>query len=310
MAGRSASQAVIGLLADLLPQLYGGSADLSGSDKTMIKQFPIVTPADFNGRNMKYGVREFAMAAMSAGLFATGLMIPFCGTFFTFSDYMRNAIRLAALSKYQVIYQFTHDSIFLGEDGPTHQPVEHLMSLRAMPNLHLYRPADTNETKMCWLAALKHVGPSAIVLTRQKLANLPHTEVDFKEGVGRGAYIIVKEDKEKPDVTLFATGSEVSLAVDSAKQLKKLGKSVRVVSMPCWELFDNQDEAYRESVVGGDLGVRVSVEAGVDLGWYKYIGREGIAICMESFGASAPASVLAPEFGFTADQIVERILNG
>ncbi len=310
MAGRSASQAVIGLLADLLPQLYGGSADLSGSDKTMIKQFPIVTPANFSGRNMKYGVREFAMAAMSAGLFATGLMTPFCGTFFTFSDYMRNAIRLAALSKYQVIYQFTHDSIFLGEDGPTHQPVEHLMSLRAMPNLHLYRPADTNETKMCWLAALKYVGPSAIILTRQKLANLPHTEVDFKEGVGRGGYIIIKEEKEKPDVTFFATGSEVSLAVDSANQLKTLGKSVRVVSMPCWELFENQDEAYRESVVGGDLGVRVSVEAGVDLGWYKYIGREGIAICMESFGASAPASVLGPEFGFTADQIVERILNG
>jgi len=179
-----------------------------------------------------------------------------------------------------------------------------------MPNLYLFRPADTNEAKMCWLAALNYVGPSAIILTRQKLANLPHTEVEFKEGVGRGAYIIMKEEKEKPDVTFFATGSEVSLAVDSANQLMKLGKSVRVVSMPCWEIFDNQDEAYQESVVGGDLGKRVSVEAGVDLGWYKYIGREGLAICMESFGASAPASVLAPEFGFTADQIVERILNG
>ncbi|MCH9633864.1 MAG: Transketolase [Chlamydiae bacterium] len=310
IAGRSASQAVIVMLADLLPQIYGGSADLSGSDMTMIKQFPIVSPGNFSGRNMKYGVREFGMAGITAGLFRTGLITPFCGTFFTFSDYMRNAIRLAALSKYQVVYQFTHDSIFLGEDGPTHQPVEHLMSLRAMPNLQLFRPADTNETKMSWLAALNYEGPSAIILTRQKLANLPHTEIAFKDGVGRGAYIILKEEKEKPDVTLFGTGSEVSLAVDVAEQLKKMGKSVRVVSMPCWEIFDNQDEAYQESVVGGDLGIRVSIETGVDQGWYKYIGREGLAICMESFGASAPASVLAPEFGFTADQIVERILNG
>lgn len=309
IAGRAASQKVICHLADVLPQLYGGSADLSGSDATMIKQFPIVSPGNFEGRNMKYGVREFAMAGMSAGLYTTGLITPFCGTFFTFSDYMRNAIRLAALSKYQVIYQFTHDSILLGEDGPTHQPVEQLMSLRAMPNLHVFRPADSNETKMSWLSALEYEGPSAIILTRQKLPKLPHTDVSFEEGVSKGAYIVQKE-KSKPDVTLFATGSELSLALDVAEQLKKMSKDVRVVSMPCWSLFENQDEAYQESIVGGDLGIRVSIEAGSDLGWYKYIGRDGLAICMESFGASAPASALSTEFGFTADQIVERILNG
>lgn len=310
IAGRSASQEIINYLAGQLPQLYGGSADLSGSDKTMIKAFPIVTPGKFEGRNIKFGVREFAMAAMSAGMFTTGLIIPFCGTFFTFSDYMRNAIRLAALSKYQVIYQLTHDSIFLGEDGPTHQSVEHLMALRAIPNLHVYRPADASETKMCWLAALRYEGPSVLVLTRQKLPEIQHTQVSFNEGVGKGAYIVMKEKKDKVDITLFATGSELSLAIDVAEQLVKLGKSTRVVSMPCWELFEMQDSSYQDEIVGGDLGLRVAIEAGSDLGWYKYIGREGLAICMESFGASAPASSLATEFGFTADQILERILNG
>ena len=269
-----------------------------------------MTPKDFSGRNMKYGVREFGMATINSGLFRTQMMIPFCGTFFTFSDYMRNAIRLAALSKYQVIYQFTHDSIFLGEDGPTHQPVEHLAALRAMPNLHVFRPADANETKMCWLSALKYEGPSAIVLTRQKLANLEHTDVPYDKGVGKGAYIVIKEQGSKPDYTLFATGSELALAADVAEQLTKHGKKTRVISMPCWELFDKQDVDYKESVIGGDLGLRVSIEAGVDLGWHKYIGRKGITICMESFGASAPASTLKTEFGLHIDSILERVLNG
>lgn len=310
IAGRSASYDVINFLADKLPQLYGGSADLSGSDKTMMKNFPIVKPKDFNGRNMKYGVREFAMSAISSGLNRTGLITPFCGTFLTFSDYMRNAIRLAALSHYQVIYQFTHDSIFLGEDGPTHQPVEHYMSLRTIPNLHVIRPADSNEVKMAWLAALKYTGPTAIILTRQKLPNIPHTEVSYDEGMAKGAYIVQKEKGAKPDHTIFATGSELSLAIEVASALTKLSKDVRVVSMPCWELFEKQDDEYKESVSGGDLGQRVSIEAGVDQGWYKYIGLDGIAICMESFGASAPASALSIEFGFTVDQILERILNG
>lgn len=309
-AGRSASHKVINYLANIFPFLYGGSADLSGSDKTMMEQFALIAPKDFSGRNIKFGVREFAMAAMAAGLFRTQMMIPFCGTFLTFSDYMRNAIRLAALSKYQVIYQFTHDSIFLGEDGPTHQPIEHYASLRAMPNLHFMRPADAHEIKMCWLAALRYQGPTAIALTRQKLPNLSGTNVSFDEGVGRGGYIVLREQGRKPDFTLFATGSELSLAVDVAKQLQKLGKQVRVISMPCWAIFEEQDDEYKESIVGGDLGKRVSIEAGVDLGWHKYIGRSGIAISMESFGASAPASVLKTEFGFNPDSILERILNG
>ncbi|MBU6446718.1 MAG: transketolase, partial [Verrucomicrobia bacterium] len=308
IASRASSGACIQLLAKKLPQLYGGSADLSGSDETMMKDFPIVTPGHFNGRNMKYGVREFAMGAMSAGLSLTGMIQPFCGTFFTFSDYMRNAIRLASLSHYHVIYQFTHDSIFLGEDGPTHQPIEHLAALRAMPNLHVIRPGDTHEVKMAWIAALKYKGPTAIVLSRQAIPELKETDVPYDQGMGRGGYIIKKE-KGRADYTLFATGSELSLSLEVAASLEKLGKSVRVVSMPCWALFEMQGAEYKHSVVEGDLGVRVAIEAGSDFGWHRYIGRHGIAICMESFGHSAPAAELAQEFGFTADAIVERLLN-
>ena len=308
MASRASSGACIQLLAKNLPQLYGGSADLSGSDETMMKEYPIVTPGNFDGRNMKYGVREFAMAAMSAGLSLTGMIQPFCGTFFTFSDYMRNAIRLASLSPYHVIYQFTHDSIFLGEDGPTHQAVEQLASLRAMPRLHLIRPADAHEVKMAWLAALRYEGPTALVLSRQGLPEIKETNVPYEEGMGRGGYV-VRREKGKPDYTLFATGSELSLALDTASGLEKLGKQVRVVSMPCWALFEKQSEEYKKSVVEGDLGVRVAIEAGSDFGWHRYIGRHGIAICMEGFGHSAPAADLAQEFGFTPDAIIERLLN-
>jgi transketolase len=308
IASRASSGAVIQYLAKVLPQLYGGSADLSGSDETMMKDYPIVTPGNFNGRNMKYGVREFAMAAMSSGLSLTGMMQPFCGTFFTFSDYMRNAIRLACLSPYHVIYQFTHDSIFLGEDGPTHQPIEHLASLRAMHNLHVIRPADSHEVRMAWIAALRYKGPTAIILSRQNLPDLEPTNISYDQGMARGAYI-VKKEKGRPDFTLFSTGSELSLALEAAAGLEKLGKHVRVVSMPCWALFEKQPEEYKKSVMEGDLGVRVAIEAGSDFGWHKYIGRHGIAICMESFGHSAPAADLAQEFGFTADAIVERLLN-
>lgn len=308
MATRASSGACIQLLAKKLPQLYGGSADLSGSDDTMMKDYQVVTPGNFDGRNMKYGVREFAMAAMSAGLSLTGMIQPFCGTFLTFSDYMRNAIRLACLSPYHVIYQFTHDSIFLGEDGPTHQPIEHLAALRAMPHLHVIRPGDANEVKMAWIAALKYKGPTAMVLSRQGLPELKETNVSYEHGMGKGAYIIKKE-KGRADYTLFATGSELALALEAAAGLEKLGKSVRVVSMPCWAIFEKQSAEYKKSVIEGDLGVRVAIEAGSDFGWHRYIGRNGIAICMESFGLSAPAADLAQEFGFTADAIVERLLN-
>lgn len=308
LAGRAASQQVLNELGKILPQLIGGSADLSVSDLTMMKEFPIITPGHFAGRNLKYGVREFGMGTIASGLFLTGMITPFIGTFFTFSDYMRNSIRLACLSPYHVIYQFTHDSIFLGEDGPTHQPIEHLAALRAMPRLHLIRPADSHEVRMAWIAALRYRGPTAIVLSRQNLPELTCTQVPFQEGLARGFYL-AKKEKRTPDFTLFSTGSELFLAMEVAERLEKMGKSVRVVSCPCWELFDAQPEEYRESIVGGDLGKRVSIEAGVDVGWHKYIGREGLAICMEGFGHSAPAQALAPEFGFTVDAIIERLLS-
>ncbi|MBA2727654.1 MAG: transketolase [Parachlamydiaceae bacterium] len=307
IAGRKASQDVANVLADLLPWLVGGSADLSVSDLTMLKKYPIITPGHFNGRNIKFGVREFAMGTMATGIAQTGMLTPFIGTFLTFSDYMRNAIRLCSLMKEHVIYQFTHDSIFLGEDGPTHQPIEHYAALRAIPNLHFIRPGDDNEVKMAWLAALRYEGPTALALSRQNLPNLGLTKVPYSEGMGRGAYILKKESRN-PDFTLIGTGSELHLAVDVANELEKLGKSVRVISMPCWEIFENQPQEYRQSVFGGNLGKRVSIEAGVDQGWHKYIGMDGIAICMDTFGASAPAGELAKEFGFTVESILERIL--
>lgn len=307
VAGRKASQDVLNALADYLPQLYGGSADLSVSDLTMLKKLPVITPGVFTGRNLKFGVREFGMATIATGMAQTRMITPFVGTFLTFSDYMRNAIRLAALMREHVIYQFTHDSIFLGEDGPTHQPIEHFMTLRAIPFLNVIRPADANEVKMAWVAALRYKGPTALLLSRQNLPELAQTKVSYSNGVGRGAYILKKESS-KPDFTLIATGSEVHLALDVAAELEKLGKAVRVVSMPCWEIFEEQSHEYKESIFGGDLGRRVSIEAGVDQGWYKYIGRDGVAICMESFGASAPQKALAQEFGFTVESILERIL--
>lgn len=307
LAGRSASQLVLDVLGALLPQLYGGSADLSCSDLTMMKKFEVVAPGHFKGRNIKFGVREFAMAAAAAGLYETQMITPFVGTFLTFSDYMRNAIRLAALAKVQVIYQFTHDSIFLGEDGPTHQPIEHLAELRAIPRLHIIRPADNYEVKMAWIAALKYQGPTAIALSRQALPDLGVTQLPYAQGMGRGAYI-VKKEAAPPNFTLFATGSELSLALDVATGLEKRGKSVRVVSMPCWEIFEAQDDGYKASVVGGDLGKRVSIEAAVSFGWHKWIGPDGMAISMETFGESAPISDLAAEFGFTVDAILDRLL--
>lgn len=307
VAGRKASQDVLNVLADLLPQLVGGSADLSGSDLTMLKKFPLVAPGVFSGRNIKFGVREFGMATMATGIAQTGMYTPFIGTFLTFSDYMRNAIRLAALMREHVIYQFTHDSIFLGEDGPTHQPVEHYAALRAIPFLQVIRPGDANEVKMAWIAALKYKGPTAIVLSRQNLPELSSTNVSYAQGMGHGAYIIMKETS-KPDYTLVATGSELHLAVDVAMALQKHGKAVRVVSMPCWEIFDKQSNDYKASVFGGDIGKRVSIEAGVEQGWHKYIGSDGVAICMESFGLSAPYSDLTTEFGFNVESILERIL--
>ena len=307
ISGRKASQEILQFLAQKLPGLYGGSADLSCSDMTMLQKFPIVSPGHYEGRNIKYGVREFGMAGIATGLAETGFILPYIGTFLTFSDYMRNAIRLAALQHVQVVYQFTHDSIFLGEDGPTHQPVEHYAALRAIPNLQVIRPADSFEVRMAWLAALRFSGPTALILSRQNIPDLPGTAIAYEEGLGKGAYCL-KESQGAPDFILLATGSEVSLALDVAEALHKMGKQVRVVSMPCWRLFDQQPLAYRQALLGPNTAKKVSIEAGVELGWHKYIGQDGIAICMEQFGASAPADALAKEFGFTVEQILERIL--
>ncbi len=306
-SGRKASQDVVNFLADSMPQLYSGSADLSSSDFTWLKKFGAIGYKVFSGRNIKFGVREFGMATIATGLRQTHMIVPFIGTFLTFSDYMRNAIRLAAIMKRKVIYHFTHDSIFLGEDGPTHQPIEHLTALRAIPHLHVFRPSGIHEVKMSWLAALRYHGPSCLILSRQTIAEIAETNVPYDQGVGRGAYIVRRESRPA-SFTIIATGSELPLAIEVAAELEKLGKPTRVVSMPCNELFDLQPHEYKMSVLGKDTGRRVSIEAGGDLCWYKYIGIDGVAVCMEGYGASAPAGALAKEFGFTVEAVVERLL--
>jgi transketolase len=248
------------------------------------------------------------MATAATGMAHTKMVLPVIGTFLTFSDYMKNGIRIAALSRAHVMYQFTHDSIFLGEDGPTHQPVEQLIGLRSIPHLLVLRPSGTHEVKMSWLAALRHDGPTALILSRQNIRDLSETVVPYSEGVGRGAYII-RSEKRPADFTLIGTGSELPLAMDVADALEQLGKSVRVVSMPSWSLFDTQPQTYKSRLFGRDAGCKVSIEAGSEWGWHKYIGSDGIAIAVEDFGASAPASVLAKEYGFTVETILDRILS-
>ncbi|AGT67505.1 transketolase [Chlamydia trachomatis] len=309
IAGRAASNKVIQVLAEDIPSLVGGSADLSSSDGTWIAKEGTISASDFLGRNIRYGVREFGMGTIMNGLAYSQVFRPFGGTFLVFSDYLRSAIRLAALSKLPVIYQFTHDSIFVGEDGPTHQPIEQIMSLRAIPGLRVIRPADANEVKGAWLAALESAGPTALILSRQNLPTLKETKRSFREGVRKGAYILVKEEGDRPDYTLCASGSEVHLAIEVAQSLMALDKRVRVISFPCWELFERQDVEYRESVIGGDLGLRVSIEAGTALGWYKYIGSNGLAIAMDGFGMSGAPNEVAETCGFTVDNIVQRILS-
>jgi transketolase len=300
IAGRWASHKVLQILADYLPQLIGGSADLSSSDGTYLEKYGLIQAGQFEGRNIKYGVREFGMACIAAGMAQTGLITPFIGTFLGFVDYMRSAIRMTSLMRLKVIYQLTHDSIFIGPDGPTHQPIEQIASLRAIPGLLVLRPADANEVKMSWFAALLHEGPTAIILSRQPLPELAPRL--YEEGVGRGAYIVCQETTEKVNYLLIATGSEVHLALEVAKEL---GPSARVVSMPCWELFDKQPISYKQALLQGKT--KISIEAGVDQGWHKYIGADGIAISLTWFGESATASDLAKRFGYTKESIARKI---
>ena len=307
IATRVANKQTIGAIADALPQLIGGSADLTGSNGTKTDELVPITPGDYGGRYLYYGVREHAMGAVMNGMALHGGVIPFGGTFLTFTDYCRPAIRLSALMELRVIYVMTHDSIGLGEDGPTHQPIEHLASLRAMPNLLLFRPADAVETAECWELALANAErPSVLALTRQGVPCLRAGEGDngAKNACARGGYVLREASGGKPRVVLFATGSECAIADGARQALEADGVPTRLVSLPCWALFDEQEPAYRESVLGGDDTVRVAVEAASTLGWERYVGPAGAIVGMRGFGASAPAKDLYAHFGITADAVV------
>jgi transketolase len=306
VASRKASEMALGPLTETLPQLIGGSADLTGSNNTKTAATKPLTKADYSGRYLYYGIREFGMAAAMNGMALHGGVVPYGGTFLIFSDYARNAIRLSALQKTRVVYVMTHDSIGLGEDGPTHQPIEQLMSLRLIPNLNVYRPADAIETAECWdLALATPETPSVLALSRQ---NLPPVRDDAGENrSARGAYRL-RSAAAARKVVLIATGSEVSVALDCADALEAQGIGADVVSMPCAELFQKQDAAYREDLLPAGV-LKVSVEAGVTLGWERFVGLDGLVIGLDRFGASAPAAVLFKHFGFSADAIVPQILD-
>lgn len=312
VAGRKASEACIQVLAKHIPYLISGSADLSGSTNNEIKDGGHVTAEDFSTRNIKYGVREFAMTAMANGI-TTTMLRPIVATFFTFYDYCKNAVRLSALSHHPVVNVYTHDSIGMGEDGPTHHPIEHLAASRATPNLYTWRPGDAHEVAAAWWHAINHTtGPVSLMLSRQGLPTLDLTRGNMDEKALKGGYVIIEEDSSKPvDYCIIGTGSELHLAVEVAERLKSThSKNVRVVSLPCFELFEEQDEAYKKKVLGGDLGVRVCIETGSSFGWERYIGMDGIAITIDQFGKSAPIADVMEYFGFTVDQIIERIMSG
>ena len=306
-ATRKASGNVLDVIVDELPWLIGGSADLTGSNNTYKKGNPILSDKNYGGQYIHYGVREHGIAAIMNGMTLHGGIIPYSGTFLSFADYCRPSIRLAALMKQRVIHVMTHDSIGLGEDGPTHQPVEHLASLRAIPNTYVFRPCDQVETAECWQAAIElNHSPSIMALTRQGLPQ-QRLKVEDSNLSAKGAYVILECDGEA-DVTLFATGSEVHLATDAAKQLGETGKSVRVVSIPCMDLFMEQDDTYKQSVIG-NAPKKIAVEAAIRQGWDQIIGSDGIFIGMSSFGESAPAEELYTYFGITVDAIINAAMN-
>jgi transketolase len=324
IATRDASEKVMQAINPSLPGFIGGSADLNESTKTALINFgnfesPKSAVGDlqgsvdggwnYAGRNIFYGVREHAMGAISNGLAAFGGIIPFAATFLIFSDYMRPSIRLAALMKLQVIYVFTHDSIGLGEDGPTHQPVEQLASLRAIPRLTVIRPADANETAVAWKVAIEtRHNPAALILTRQKIPIIDRKQFSSAEGLRRGAYILSDAPNGKPNVILIASGSEVSLLIAAKKKLQAQKISVRIVSMPSWELFEAQAQKYRDSVLPPLIKARLSVEAGASQGWERYVGDSGDMISVKDFGASAPGSIVMKKYGFTVENVYKRAL--
>jgi transketolase len=302
---REASGKVMNAIADSVPNLIGGSADLAPSTLTILNSEGHIGPGNFDGRNLHFGVREHAMGAVANGIAVHGGAIPYASTFLIFSDYLRPALRLSALMEQQVIYVFTHDSIALGEDGPTHQPVEHLMSLREMPGLAVIRPADAIETAVAWQVALERSeGPTALALSRQ---NLPVLDRDAPaHEAARGGYVLWESEGSDPQVIIIATGAEVHIALEAAKALDADGERARIVSMPSWELFEAQTKEYRDAVLPPSHRARLSVEAGATNGWARYVGLDGASIGMSTFGASAPGGVLLERFGFTAARVVEE----
>jgi len=304
MATRVSSQKVLNVLGPLIPELIGGSADLTGSNNTNWEGTKAIRAEDFSGNYINYGVREFGMTGIMNGIVLHGGLKPYAGTFLTFLDYARNAVRMAALMKIQTILVYSHDSIGVGEDGPTHQPIEHLTSLRTTPNLETWRPCDTSETAISWLAALENTDkPTALILSRQGLPNFERNKVQV-DSIKKGAYILY-EPETKPEIIFISTGSEVELAMEIAEQVKE-STPIRVVSMPCSERFDVQSENYKESVLGSGIK-RVAIEASYADWWRKYVGLEGDVIGMNSFGESAPGNVLFEHFGFTKEQIISKL---
>jgi transketolase len=312
MATRAASGEVINALAPIIPALVGGSADLGPSNNTDIKDGGSFEADNYAGRIFHFGIREHAMGAALTGISLNGGLIPYGGTFMCFADYMKPAIRLACLSEVQVIYVFTHDSIGLGEDGPTHQPIEQLAMLRAVPHLHVIRPADPAEVSEAWrVAILRRHSPTALILTRQKVPTLDRKLYAPAEGLRRGAYTLAEatgdaEAKTTPRLIIIATGSEVSLALEAREQLQREGTPTRVVSMPCWELFEEQEESYRNEVLPPSITARLSVEAGARLGWDRYVGTHGDCVSIDRFGASAPGDVALRELGFNVENVTAR----
>lgn len=312
LATRAASGKVINAIAEYLPTLIGGSADLEPSNNTMIKGSAKFSADDRSGKNFHFGIREHGMASIMNGMALYGGIIPYGGTFLVFSDYLRPAIRLASISGVKVIYVFTHDSVGLGEDGPTHQPIEHFAALRAIPKLVFIRPSDATETVEAWKAAIEHKGsPVALILTRQKLPIFDRKRLASAENLQKGAYII-KDAKDNPQLILMASGSEVYLAIHAAEKLQAEGINVRVVSFPSWELFEKQDSKYKSQVLPEFVKARVAIEAGVAMGWKRYVGDLGEVISIEKFGASAPYTTIFENYGFTPENIVKtarKVLN-
>jgi transketolase len=305
MATRAASGNLINVLAGRLPELIGGSADLAPSNNTWIKDIPAFQRNTPEGRNFHFGVREHAMGAIVNGMAVHGGLIPYGGTFLIFSDYMRPAVRLSALSHYPSIWIYTHDSIGLGEDGPTHQPVEHLAALRAIPNLVVLRPADANEVTEAWKVAIsRRNGPTALILTRQTIPTLDRSIYAPAVGLWKGAYVLVDMGDAKPEIILMASGSEVYLIIEAGIRLVSEGVNVRLVSFPSWELFKSQEETYRNLVLPPEIKARLSVEAGVSQGWQQWVGDLGEILSIERFGASAPYKVIFENFGLTVDNII------